>query len=106
MADPIDVAGLLIRASVPTGLEQEAAEEVREVFGGREARSQRGRVCFELREVEELDKVVRMRSIDHCQLVLRELPHFCQEEVQTIVELLLINKTFKCYKLLASRYCL
>ncbi len=45
-----------IKASVPTGLEVGASEELQELLG-RPARTSRGRIIFNLNTVEELLKV-------------------------------------------------
>ena len=45
-----------LKASVPTGLEVSARDEVRETLG-RPAQTSRGRVVFSLKTLEELEKV-------------------------------------------------
>lgn len=55
-SEPKDLCTII--ATVPTGLENGAADECREVLGREDVEPERGKIVFPLYTLQELDKVI------------------------------------------------
>ncbi|MBN3294014.1 THUM3 protein, partial [Polypterus senegalus] len=83
-----DSFSVVIGATVPTGFEYTAADEVREKLGAESRISKdRGRIYFEVR-ADSLPQVHQLKSVDNLFVVVKEFPdyHFKDTKEETLEE--------------------